>query len=414
MDLKYFEAAAETGVYKLYINDAVGSYEIQGSQIANEIIYLNKINAKRIDMEINSEGGSIIDGVRIASEMVSSSVPIKTINKGYACSIAGVFYLLGDEREMVDFGLLMLHNPQMGGLDMNEVEDPKKKEVMQRMKKQLMQLITSKCKNISDNELSNMMDEETWMNCDEVRAKGWVNRVIPSTEPNAPKKDEMQTMPTMAYVNKIKDFHCSLEQNINNNLNVTQMEDLKKRYESLLTEKDSRVTELTNSIANYKTEIAALKTNYDNILVEKEEVEAKNGQLETEITAQKAKVKEFEDAVAVSIVNEAIEAGKFKADNREALIEKAKADIDGFKSMVEMIPDNQKEMPGKDKPKISELVEMEGALSEISADALNGLTRYEYLQKNDSKKLKSIKDKQPDLYKALQNEYVNKYKGENK
>ena len=414
MDLKYFTSAAEKDVYKLYINDAIGSFEVQGTQIANEIIYLNQISAKRIDMEINSEGGSIIDGVRIASEMVSSNVPIRTINKGYACSIAGVFYLLGDEREMVDFGLLMLHNPQMGGIDMNEVEDPKKREVMERMKKQLMQLIMSKCKNLNEETLSNMMNEETWMNCDEVKGKGWVDRIISSTNPNAPKKEDFSTMPAMEYVNKIKNFNCSLEQNISNNLNKTQMEDLKKQYEARLTEKDGQVKELTNSIANYKNEIAALKTDNDNILKEKEGIDAKNEQLEKDVSVQLAKLKEFEDAVAVDIVNDAIEAGKFKAENREALISKAKTDIAGFKSMIEMIPENQKEMKGKSKPKISDLVEMQGVLGELSDDALNGLTRFEYLQKNDSKKLKSIKDKQPELYEALKNEYVNKYKNENK
>jgi len=414
MDLKYFKAAAETDVYTLYINDAIGSFEVQGTQIANEIIYLNKINAKRMYMEINSEGGSIIDGVRIASEMVSSKVPITTINKGYACSIAGVFYLLGDEREMVDFGLLMLHNPQMMGVDMNEIEDPKKKEVAERMKKQLMRLILSKCKNLSEDTLSKMMDEETWMDCDEVKNRGWVNRIISSSNPNAPRKEEYTTMPAMEYVNKIKDFYCSLEQNTINNLKITQMEDLKVQYEARLTEQKSQNKELTNSIANYKNEIAALKTDYANILKEKEDVDAKNEQLEKDVSVQLAKLQEFEDAVAVDIVNDAIEAGKFKADNRKELIEKAKADIDGFKSMIEMIPSSQKEIEGKPKPKISELLEMEGALGEISEDSLKGLTRFEYLQKNDPKQLKSIKEKQPLIYKALSDEYINKYKGENK
>jgi len=416
MDLKYFQAAAETDVYTLNINDAVGSFEVQGTQVANEIIYLNKINAKRIDMPINSEGGSIIDGVRIVSEMISSKVPIKTINKGYACSIAGVIYLAGNPelREMVDFGLLMLHNPQFGGQDMTEIEDPKKKEVMGRMKKQLMQLIMSRCNNLTEESLSDMMDEETWMNCDEVRAKGWVNRVIPSISPKAPQKEEIYTMPRMAYVNKIKDFYCSLEQNTINNLNITQMEDLKKQYEARLTEKDGQVKELSNSVANYKNEIAALKTEYDNILRDKEDVDAKVGQLEKEVSTQKAIVQEFEDAVAVTIVNEAIEAGKFNAESREALIERAKSDIKGFKSMIDMIPSSQKEIEGKKLPKISELIEMEGALNEINENSLNGLTRFEYMQKNDSKKLRSIKDNQPELYNALKDEYINKYKNENK
>jgi len=297
---------------------------------------------------------------------------------------------------------------------MNEVEDPKKREVMERMKKQLMQLVLSKCKNINEETLSKMMDEETWFNCDEVKSRGWADEVINYDNPKAPQKEEIYTMPRMAYVNKIKDFYCSLEQNTINNLNKTQMEDLKKQYEARLNEKDVQVKELSNNVANYKNEIAALTKNYDNILKQKEDVDAKNEQLGKEISTQKAIVKEFEDAVAVTIVNDAIEAGKFNAENREVLIEKAKSDIKGFKSMVDMIPSSQKEISGKKLPKISELIEMEGALSEINENSLNGLTRFEFLQKNDSMKLKAIKDKQPEVYNALKDEYINKYKSENK
>lgn len=404
MNLNNFKMV-ESGVYTLNLNDAIGSFEIQGSVIANEIIHINKIGADRIDMELNSEGGSIIDGVRIASAMVESKVPIRTINKGYACSIAGVFYLLGSQRHMVNFGLLMLHNPQYGGRDMNDIEDPKKREVMGKMKKQLIQLIMAKNPDMEENMISRMMDQETWLNCDEAKGLGFVDNVISYANPPNITRGEGEL--ATEYVNKIKNFHCSLEQNNSNNLKKMQMDDLKKQYEARLTEKDSNIKELTNNVAKYKEEIAALNNNFTNLT---KKHEAENEQLNEKLTAQNGKIKKFEDAVAADIVNNAIEAGKFIPENRDALIEKAKLDIDGFKAMIEMIPESQSKLDGKPTPKISDILDQAESLEEINKDDLNGKTQFEYLQKNDSVKLKSIKNNQPAVYAAMRDEFINKTK----
>lgn len=415
MNLRHFELA-EKGVYKIVINDYVGSYQIQGSVIANEIAHINSIGAKRIDMEINSEGGGIIDGVRIGSAMIESQIPIKTINKGYALSIAGVFYMLGEPgmREMVNFGLLMVHNPQFRGEDMNDIIDPKKHEIASRMKKQLMQLMLQKNKQIPEETLSKMMDEETWMNCDEAKKHGLVNKVIKHPNENAPRIEEASTMPHNAYVNSIKDYYCSLEQN-NTNINTKNeaMEDLKKQYEARLTEKDNSVKELTNSVSDYKNQVSALKKDLTNLTQENEKTNKVNEQLKMDNVENLSKIKVIEDKLAVDLVNEAIEDGKFKPEKRETLIENAKANINSFKNMVEMIPGVKRE-EGKVKPKISEMLEMSDALTDLNKEDLGGKTRYEFLMKNDAAKLEEIKIKQPEVFKALKNEYVNKYAKENK
>ena len=411
MNIKQFSASIEPGVYTLYINDAIGTYEIQGSQIANEIIAINNLkDVKRIDMIINSEGGSIIDGVRIASAMADSKVTIRTINKGYAVSMAAVLYLMGDDREMVDFGLLMIHNPQMGETDMNDEIDPKQREVMFRMKKQLLQLITMKCNSIPIDKLSKMMDSETWLNCDEAMAMGLVDKVISYTDKKVPMYEP--SMGVAEYMNKIKDFNSSIEHNNNNNnLNLMQMEDLKKQYEARLSEKENQLKEIT---AKHNDQVAALKNDYNN-LVEKHKVNvAQNDQLKEENNSLSAKIKEYEDAVAIDVVNQAIKDGKFIPEKRAELIEKAKNNIDSFKSMISMIPGN-KGADKKEKPvKLTDLTERSETINELNIENLGGLTHFEWLQKNDSNKLADLKDKQPNLYEAMKAEYVNKYKHLNK
>lgn len=400
MDLKHFTATKEEGVYTLYINDAIGSV-IQGSAIANEIIYLNKIKAKRIDIEINSEGGSIIDGVRIASEMVSSEVPIKTINKGYAASMAGVIWALGNEREMVSFGLIMFHNPRSGGVDLNEVEDIKEKEVLTRMKDQLLDLMELRCKP-SREELSKMMDEETWLNFEEAKALGLINN-DPIKYINSPKIEEMTTVADA--ISSLNDFYCSMDGQFNNNSNTLktkQMEDLKKQYDALLADKAKE----------YEAEFATLKSEYDNLSLEKETLFTEVEQLREENTAQNSKLEEFENKVAEEVVNDLIEKEVFKPESRASLIEKYKKDPEGFKVFTDAMLPNPAKLEGEKPPKISEMLEAMNAAGELSEDELGGKTKFEYLQRNDPKKLESIKRKDKALYEAMRNEFIESNKVE--
>ncbi len=96
---------------------------VDGNQFARELLYMDGEGKKRIQIWINSEGGSIKDGWSIISAMLNMKTKVDTLVIGIAYSMGGVIAIMGRRREMMDYSSLMLHlgwNPdgeQDKGLD---------------------------------------------------------------------------------------------------------------------------------------------------------------------------------------------------------------------------------------------------------------------------------------------------------
>lgn len=404
MDLSYFtNTPDEEKIFTLDINDVITrDGGINGAQVGQEITLINRHlpETKRIDILINSEGGSITEGIKIASAIVSSKITIKTINMGFAASMAGVLAVLGKERRGVDFGLTMLHNPRAKGLDLNDTTDPQDRDALIKMKDQLMTLIINRT-GIDKDSLSAIMDRGSFMNFDETKKLNFVD-----DEPlTFGKRPETVPLGMAIYENikKINEFHCSLEQADITNIHKKEnhMEDATlKQFEARIEEKDLKIQEFKNTIAEKASEIDTLKSDFQNVVKEKET-------LATEIKAQATIIQGYKDDEAVLLVENAIKDGKFPEDQKEALTVQAKANFESFKTIVNAMVKVEK-LEGKSKTKISELLELAMAQAGVvEGQDLGGLTRFQWLQKNDSKKLKEIKATQPDLYKALTDEFKN-------
>lgn len=404
MDLTYFtNSPDEEKIFTLDINDVISrDGGIDGAMVNKEISLINRHvpDAKRIDFNINTEGGSITQGIKIASGIVSSKIKTRTINMGYAASMGGVIAIVADERKGVDFGLWMLHNPLFKGISLNNITDPENKDVTIKMKDQLMTLIINRT-GIDKDKLSTIMDKGSFMAFDEAKELNFVDGK-PLTFGKRPKI----TTPEMAIYENIKninDFHCSLEQADITNIHKKEnhMDDATlKQFEARIEEKETKISDLTNTIADQTSEIDTLKSDFQNVTAEKVG-------LAKEITAQATIIQGYKDDEAVSLVEKAIGEGKFPETEKDSLIVQAKANFESFKTIVDVMTPVKK-LEDKPKPKISELLELAMAKAGIAeGQDLGGLTRFEYLQRNNSKKLAEIKATDPVLYKALTDEFTN-------
>jgi ATP-dependent protease ClpP protease subunit len=406
MDLSYFSnSAKEDNVFTLDINDVINRNQgIDGANIGREITLINKHlpDTKRIDFLINTEGGSITEGVKIASAVVSSKIKTRTINMGYAASMGAVISIVADERKGVDFAIWMIHNPRSNGVDLNDIVDEKEKDILTKMKDQLMQLIINRT-GIDKEKLSDLMNKETWMNFSEAKELNFVD----GESIVFGKKPKIKVEPMAIYENivKINEFYNSLEsvENININKKENHMEDLKKQFEARIKEKENAILDLNNKIADKTSEIDALKLDFENVAKEKE-------QLSEKITAQAKEIQSYKDLEAISIVENAIEKGLFTEDQKDGLIEQAKANIESFTTIVNAMVVPVKIDP-KDKPKISELIELAAAKAGINDKTdLGGLTKFEWLQRNNPVNLAEMKGSDPELYEALSKEFINSKK----
>lgn len=116
----------------------------------------------QINVHINSYGGEVAEGLAIYNALRRHSAKIRTTCDGFACSIASVVFMAGDERAMSDASLLMIHNAWTSAYGANAADLRKLADDMD--------IITQASKNaymsrvsIDEEKLSELMDAESWI-----------------------------------------------------------------------------------------------------------------------------------------------------------------------------------------------------------------------------------------------------------
>tara|TARA_R110000765_G_scaffold96266_1_gene181079 strand:- start:29351 stop:30664 length:1314 start_codon:yes stop_codon:yes gene_type:complete len=83
---------------------------IVADDFISEFKYLESISSE-IEIKINSSGGSVMSGLSIVTTILDSKIPTTSRIVGVAASMASVIALATDKTVMMDFALLMMHNP---------------------------------------------------------------------------------------------------------------------------------------------------------------------------------------------------------------------------------------------------------------------------------------------------------------
>lgn len=148
---------------------------VNGSEFARELLYLDSLGKKSIQIRINSVGGSVMDGMSIYNAILKTNAKVDTVNVGIAASIAAVIFQAGRKRVMSDYALLMIHNP-MGG----------DKKVLKLMKESLITMLTRKSKK-NEMEISKLMDATTWFTATECLTNGLCDEIEESISLNKPR-----------------------------------------------------------------------------------------------------------------------------------------------------------------------------------------------------------------------------------
>ena len=103
---------AESDEPIMLINKHIGYDEsdgmgIDGAEFERELMTLDTMKKKRIQVWINSPGGMVLDGWSIYNSILKTKTKVDTYCVGIAASIAGVIFQAGRERNMADYGILM-------------------------------------------------------------------------------------------------------------------------------------------------------------------------------------------------------------------------------------------------------------------------------------------------------------------
>ena len=128
-----------------------------------------------INVYINSYGGEVAEGLAIYNSLKRHKAKVKTYCDGFACSIASVIFMAGEERIMSSASLLMIHNAwtYVSG---NANELRKEAEDLETITQASINAYMSHI-NITEDELKEMLDNETWITPADAVEKGFATKI---------------------------------------------------------------------------------------------------------------------------------------------------------------------------------------------------------------------------------------------
>ncbi len=137
-------------------------------------------DAKQINVYINSYGGSVFEGTAIYNQLRRHPAHKTVYVDGFACSIASVIAMAGDEVVMPRNTMMMIHNMWLG-VTGNAAELRKAADDLDTINAAGRQAYLAKAGDkLDEATLTEMMDKETWLTAEQCIAYGLADRYADS------------------------------------------------------------------------------------------------------------------------------------------------------------------------------------------------------------------------------------------
>jgi ATP-dependent Clp protease protease subunit len=144
--------------------------------LIDQIMTLQIISDAPISLWINSGGGFLTDGFALIDTMRMSRVPIYTIVRGYAASMAGLISVAGHRRFITENSQWMAHDIAAGGYDYGTKLFARIDEIKLSQKK-VFDFLAANTK-MTPVDLEKARHEELWLNPQQCLQKGIVDGQI--------------------------------------------------------------------------------------------------------------------------------------------------------------------------------------------------------------------------------------------
>lgn len=179
MKKKYFsmektENEANINIYGDITSWAWEEYgEVSAVNLSKQLSDLGDVS--RINVYINSYGGEVAEGLAIYNALKRHKAKVVTYCDGFACSIASVIFMAGDERIMNDSSLLMIHNAWT--LAQGNAEQLRKQaEDLDKITKASVAAYKAHS-SLTEEEIKALLDAETWILPDEALEYGFATSI---------------------------------------------------------------------------------------------------------------------------------------------------------------------------------------------------------------------------------------------
>ena len=169
----YIYGDVEGDSYDWWTDEIIES-ETSANHFRNELAKYP--NASQIDIFINSYGGSVFEGTAIYKQLTRPPARKTEYSDGFACSIASVIAMAGDEIVMPRNALMMIHNMWMC-VQGNAAELRKAADDLDTINAAGRAAYLEKAGDkLDESRLAGMMDEETWLTAEQCIEFGLADR----------------------------------------------------------------------------------------------------------------------------------------------------------------------------------------------------------------------------------------------
>lgn len=180
MKNKYYALEVKDKEADVYIFGDITSWEwfendVSSYTLSKELQELDK-DIEVINVHINSYGGEVAEGLAIYNMLRSHKAKVRTIVDGFACSIASVIFMAGDERIMNAASLLMIHDAWMYTAG-NAAQLRKDADDLEKITQASIEAYKSRV-NISEEEIKELLDNETWILPSEALEMGFATAIV--------------------------------------------------------------------------------------------------------------------------------------------------------------------------------------------------------------------------------------------
>ena len=302
--------------------DEVDGMGIDGALFQKELLYLDTLGKKRIQIWINSIGGVVMDGYSIASAILKTNTPVDTFNVGICASIAGVIFMCGRNRVAMDYSLLMIHKPSGGNDD----------KVLDLMQESLVTMLTAKS-GLTTEQVSALMDATSWINANECLKMGFATEIEQT-------KSDAETITAKDYT----DIFTQANKITNKILKpINTKKSMLKVTNKLGLNAEANEESIVNAIEQMENvsneEISTMKILIEQLEEQLEDFKEKLEAMTTEVATEKEAQIEKE---AMDMVTNFAKIGRIKNEdeNVKMWVNLAKADLEGTKAIIENLPLN--------------------------------------------------------------------------
>ena len=178
MNKKYFSLERTKQAATINIYGDITSWdwydgEISAATLSKQLEALGDV--QQIDVYINSYGGEVAEGLAIYNALRRHKAKVTTYCDGFACSIASVVFMAGDERVMNEASLLMIHNAWTWASG-NADELRKQAEDLDKITQASVEAYKAHS-SLTEDEIKELMNAETWILPEEAASYGFATTI---------------------------------------------------------------------------------------------------------------------------------------------------------------------------------------------------------------------------------------------